>query len=131
MNKSEILAGFNNHLNEFFTDVSKIFPDDMDIKVAQKGLIAIRLANPKLVINIWKTYIADKYGDELAIGDVDFFLTRNYACDFQDNDYINASTILTKIDVLREPMKQMGKENLDKTIVYMQNLTKLCNLYNS
>ena len=131
MNKSEILAGFNNHLNEFFIDVSKIFPDDLDVKVAQKSLAAIRLANPKLIINIWKTYIADKYWDELAMGDVDFFLTRNYACDFKDNDYINASTILNKIDVLRAPMKQMSPENLEKTIVYMQNLTKLCKLYNS
>ena len=131
MNKSEILAGFNNHLNEFFLDVSKIFPNDMDVKVAQKSLIAIRLANPKLIINIWKKFIADKYGDVITNGNMDFFLNRDYASDFQDNDYINAATILNKIDVLREPMKQMGKENLDKTIVYMQNLTKLCNLYNS
>ena len=131
MNKSEILAGFNNHMNDFFNDVSKIFPDDLDVKVAQKGLLAIRLANPKLVINIWKFYIADKYGEAIAAGNMDFFLTRNYAGDLQDNDYINSSTILNKIDVLREPIKQMGKENLDKTILYMQNLTKLCNLYNS
>ena len=131
MNKSEILAGFNNHLNEFFIDVSKIFPDDLDICVAQKSLIAIRLANPKLVINIWKNVLADKYGEAIAAGNMDFFLTHDYAEDFQDNDYINASTILTKIDVLREPMRQMGEENFNKTIVYMQNLTKLCDLYNS
>ena len=127
MDKSEILKTFNNHITEFFDDVLKIFPEDNDIKVAKTSLIAMRKANPRLIINSWKEYIADKYTSEIEAGNVDFFLYKNYSDDVKNEQ--DASMILDKIDTLREPIKQMGEENLQKTIKYIQNLTKLCIMY--
>ena len=127
MNKSDLLIGFNNHINDFFNDVLTIFPNDNEIKVAHTSLLAIRKINPKLIVNIWKIYISDKYTLEIEGGNIDFFINRNYNDDLKEND--NASNILSKIDTLREPVKQMGEDNKMKTIRYIQNLTKLCNLY--
>ena len=127
MNKSDILSGFNNHINEFFNDVTLIFPNDNDIKVAHTSLTAMRKANPKLIISIWKESIYDKYGSEIEVGNIGFFLERNYDSDLKGTD--NAAMILDKINALREPVRNMGKENLAKTTTYIQNLTKLCKLY--
>ena len=64
MNKTDILSGFNNHLNEFFNDVVNIFPDNLDIKVAQTSLSTMRKANPRLIVAIWREHIVSKYEKE-------------------------------------------------------------------
>ena len=61
------------------------------------------------------------------MGNIEFFINKNYTDDLKDIE--NSSTILTKIDTLREPIKQLSSENMKKTIQYIQNLSKLCNLY--
>ena len=127
MNKSTILAGFNNHLNEFFNDVVTIFPDNLDIKVAHTSLTTMRKANPRLVIAIWREHIVDKYENEIKNGNIDFFLNKNYNEDVKSVD--NANNILEKINLLKEPIRNMGEDNLNKTIEYIQNLSKLCLLY--
>ena len=127
MDKTDLLKGFNNHITEFFNDVLTIFPNDDEINTAYASISAIRKFNPKLIITVWKKYIADNYRNEIEIGDIDFFINRSYKNDFKDTN--NASSILDKIDTLREPIKQMGHDNKEKTIKYIQNLTKLCILY--
>ena len=127
MNKSELLNAFNNHMADFFEDVLTIFPDDSDIKIAKTTIIGMRKINPKLVIKIWKEYILDKYKSEIDNGDIDFFINKNFSDDLKDTS--NSGVILEKIDSLREPIKKMGQDNLTKTIKYIQNLTKLCNMY--
>lgn len=128
MNKSDLLNAFNNHIIEFFDDIIKIFPDNTDIQLAKTTLIAIRKINPKLIIKIWKDYIRDKYNTEITNGNIDFFLEKDYSEDLKYTG--NVSTILEKIATLREPLKQMSEENLTKSIQYIQNLTKLCNMFN-
>ena len=126
MNKSELLSTFNNHIQEFFKDVIIIYPEDDDIKVASTSLGVMRKANPRLVIEMWKEYML-KYKEQINEGNIDFFINKNYADDLKTTS--NSSVILEKIDTLREPMKKMDPENLKKTIKYVQNLTKLCEIY--
>ena len=127
MNKSDILGAFNNHISEFFNDVSIIFPDNNDIKLALTSLSTVRKMNPRLVISIWKEYIVDKYRSAIEAGNMDFFLDKNYTADVKDLG--QAASILQKIDTLREPVREMGEHNLNKTREYMKNLTKICDLY--
>jgi hypothetical protein len=127
MNKTEVLSAFNNHMQEFFADVLVLFPEDNDIRVASSSLIAMRKANPRLIMNIWKQYITDKYSDEIAEGNIKFFIERNYDEDLKSTD--QAAMILEKINTLREPMRQMSDENLKKTVGYIQNLTKISKMY--
>tara|TARA_Y100000389_G_scaffold49075_1_gene44700 strand:+ start:471 stop:863 length:393 start_codon:yes stop_codon:yes gene_type:complete len=127
MNKSDILGAFNNHICDFFNDVSIIFPDNNDIKLALTSLSTVRKMNPRLVISIWKEYIVDKYRSAIEAGNMDFFLDKNYTADVKDLG--QAASILQKIDTLREPVREMGEDNLNKTREYMKNLTKICDLY--
>lgn len=127
MNNSDLLAAFNNHIIEFFDDVVRIFPDNSDIKLAKTTLITMRKANPKLIIRIWKDYIFDKYNNEIMDGNIEFFIDKDYSDDIK---YVgNTATILEKIATLRKPIKEMSEDNLNKTIKYMQNLSKLCGMY--
>lgn len=128
MNNSDLLAAFNNHIIDFFDDVVRIFPDNSDIKLARTTLITMRKANPKLIIRIWKDYIFDKYNDEINNGNIQFFIEKDYSDDVKYTG--NTATILEKIATLRNPIKEMSTENLNKTIKYIQNLSKLCALYN-
>jgi len=127
MKNSDILNAFNNHIIEFFDDVVNIFPNNTDIKVAKTTIITIRQVNPKLIIRIWKEYISDKYDNEIKDGNLTFFIEKDYADDLKYTD--NTSTILEKISTLREPIKQMNKDNIDKTTKYIQNLSKLSTMY--
>ena len=127
MNKLDLLTVFNDQLGKFFDDIISIFPDDSDLKVAQVSLLGIRKANPKLIISIWVTYISIPYKVEIENGNIDFFINKDYSVDLKDN--ASALSILSKISVLRGAIKQLGSENLIKTIQHIKNLTKLGEMY--
>jgi hypothetical protein len=128
MDKSQILKGFNDHFVEFVEDVERVFPDDNDISTVKESFIQMRKANPRLVIKAFKEYFLNKYRCEIESGNIDFFINKDYNTDLSvvgDSDYI-----LNKIDVLRNPVKNMNKEDQTKVIKYIQNLSKLCDIYN-
>lgn len=127
MDKSNILQGFNNHFEEFVQDIQNVFPDEIDLKAAANMLSTVRKANPKLIIKIWKSYISDKYHREIEEGSISFFIDKNYNQDLQYLD--NSRKVLQSIEKLRVPISQMGTANQNKSMQYIQNLTKLSNLY--
>jgi hypothetical protein len=123
---SNILTAFNDHFLEFVNDVQSIFPEDPDILLAKNALIAIRKANPKMIVKIWKSYIADKYKDKIKENDISFFLDKDYSSDVS---YVPGSDkIMDSINRLRQPIKNMSPENQLKSMKYIQNLTKLSEL---
>jgi hypothetical protein len=123
---SNILAVFNDHFLEFLNDVQSVFPDDPDILSAKNALMMIRKANPKMIVKIWKTFIADKYKAQIEANDISFFLTKDYSTDVSSAS--GSDKIMESIDRLREPVRNMGVENQAKVMKYIQNLTKLSQL---
>ena len=124
---SNILSAFNDHFVEFVTDIQNVFPEDHDILVAKNSLLAIRKANPKMIVKIWYTYIVGKYKTEIEKGDLTFFINKDYS---QDLIYANnPDKIIESIDRLRMPIKAMNPADQAKTMKYIQNLTKLASMY--
>jgi hypothetical protein len=128
MDKSNILKTFNDHFVDFIEDIQNVFPNNPDIHASKTALLAIKKANPKLIIKIWDEYIVRKYKDRIVNGDLSFFIDKDYTEDLSDMD--SAATIVKKINVLRGPIRDMGSENQEKCMKYIQNLTKLSELYN-
>ena len=120
---------FNDHFAEFVNDIQSVFPNDADILTAKNALLAIRKANPKLLVRIWIKYVYNPYKQQIEDGDINFFLTKDYASDLSRND--NSDKIMESIDRLRNPVKEMSPENQAKTMKYIQNLTKLSVIYES
>jgi hypothetical protein len=123
---TNLVTVFNDHFSEFVNDVQSVFPDDTDILTAKNSLIAIRKANPKLLVRIWIKYVYTPYKQQIDEGDINFFLTKDYSSDLAKND--NADKIMESIDRLRKPVKDMSPENQAKTMKYIQNLSKLAML---
>ena len=120
---SNILSVFNDHFSEFINDIQSVFPQDADILTAKNALLAIRKANPKLLVRVWVKYVSSPYKTEIEAGNIEFFINKDYSSDFAQKD--NADKIMEAIDRLRGPIKQMSAENQAKTMKYIQNLSKL------
>lgn len=123
---ANILSAFNDHFVEFVTDIHNVFPEDQDILVAKNSLLAIRKANPKMIVKIWNTFIVSKYKKEIELGDISFFINKDYSQDLVTAQ--NSDKIMEAINRLREPIKQMNQSDQAKTMKYIQNLTKLASL---
>ena len=109
--------------DEFVGDIYGAFPDNVDVLTAKNALLAIKKANPKLLVKIWTTYVVAPYKDRIDAGDIHFFIDKDYSTDLSRN--ANADKIMESINKLRDPVKQMSPENQAKTMKYIQNLTKL------
>ena len=123
---NNILTAFNDHFFDFLTDVQNVFPEDVDILSAKNALIAIRKANPKMIVKIWNAFIVGKYRSEIEAGNLDFFVNKDYSQDV--SNAANSDKIMESIDRLRAPIKNMTPENQAKVMKYIQNLTKLAEL---
>ena len=124
-----ILNAFNDHFMEFVSDIINVFPDNTDIVSAKNSFALIRKANPKLIVKIWKSYVVDKYGSEIDLGNISFFIDKDYASDLTNAE--NSDKIIEAINRLRNPVKMMSDESQQKSMKYIQNLKKLCILYHS
>jgi len=127
MSSQNILTAFNDHFVEFISDVQSVFPENADVLTAKNSLMMIRKANPKMIIKIWRSNIVDKYRSQIESGDISFFIEKDYSSDLTKTEY--SDKIMEGIDRLRNPIKDMAQDNRDKTMKYIQNLTKLCILY--
>ena len=125
--KSLLLNAFNTQLFEFIEDIELVFNEDNSVKRAKAGLVMIKKVNPTLTIRIWYNYICSKYESEINNDNIDFFLDKDYK---KDLVYMNQSDdIISSIDKLRDPIKNMSKENQEKSFRYIKNLCILSKIY--
>jgi len=120
---TNLVTVFNDHFAEFVGDIQSVFPEDLDILTAKNSLLAIRKANPKLLVKIWIKYVYTPYKEQIEAGNITFFITKDYSTDLVKND--NADKIMDSINRLRNPIKEMSSESQTKSMKYIQNLSKL------
>ena len=123
-----ILTAFNNHFEEFLNDVVRVFPYDMEIATAANALGKLRKANPRLIILTFKDHVRKPYGAQIEEGNLEFFLEKDYTSDVEGSS--QAGAILDKVDKIKEPIRNMDETEKAKVLHYLQNLCKLCDLYN-
>ena len=123
----DIQKAVNNHFVEFIEDIANYFSDNVEIKTTANALKTMRKANPKLIISVWKTSVVDIYAAQIEEGDISFFITKDYNKDLANLESNNEA--LNAIERIRKPIQDMPKEDQDKSMKYIQNLTKLCDLY--
>ena len=124
------LKAFNNHLKEFITDITTVLPKDSELRTTKfflEGLIKIK---PSQIIKAWKLYIIEPYKLQINKGDYNFFLNKDYTNDIDKTwDDGNGNDILSAISRIRIKLKTLDEIDKKKTIKYVQNLSKLCELY--
>ena len=77
------LTAFNNQFNEFFDEIIKLFPSDVDIVNTKNSLQLMKKMNPRLIILCWKDFIAKPYGSEIEKGGMDYFISKDYSTDVE------------------------------------------------
>ena len=127
MDKKTLLKAFNDHFEDFMKDIRAVFPNDEDLKFTELAIKALRMANARMLICTWRESVTDVYGAQIDKGDKMFFLEKDYGGDLHGST--GADKIAASIDRLRGPIREMGVENQNKSMRYVQNLTKLSRLY--
>lgn len=127
MDKKLILKTYINQFDEFLDDTLRLFPKDTDIRYCKTSFNIIKKTNPKMIIKTWKIYIADKYKKQIEDSDVDFFMSKNYNDDLVDVS--NSQYVIKTINRLKKPIAKMDDNNKNKCMKYLQNLSKLSELY--
>jgi hypothetical protein len=120
---TNITTIFNDHFTEFINDIYNVFPNNVKLLAAKNALFAIRRANPKMIIKMWISYIAEPYKTQIESSDISFFLEKDYSNDFVD--YTQSDDIMDYINMLRDPIKNMSPDNQVKAMKYIQNLSKI------
>ena len=127
--KSTILRTFNKHFFEFIEDIVRIFPDNMDVKTAKSSFELIKMGNPTAIIKSWHIFVYLPYSSVIVQGDITFFFEKDYSTDL--NHLSNSNEIMKIIDTIRDPVKNMNEKERKFTMKYIQNLSKLSDIYNS
>lgn len=125
--KITILRAFNNHFFDFVKHIVDIFPDNHDLQITQTSLQTIKKANPTAILKAWDYFIYTPYKSVIEEGNITFFFEKDYS-----NDLVymaNSQKIMDVIDTLREPIKMMSETNKNISMKYIQNLSKLSNMY--
>tara|TARA_B110000008_G_scaffold246990_1_gene258205 strand:- start:5009 stop:5356 length:348 start_codon:yes stop_codon:yes gene_type:complete len=112
---------------EFINDVIILMPEDLDLKTAATFMEGIKKVNPRLIISTWNNWVVTEYRTEIEIGDFSFFEDKDYSRDMVGS--ASENKILEVIERIRKDVKSMGTTNKNKTLKYMQNLTKLSDIY--
>lgn len=127
MAHKNLVSIFNEHLVEFFDDVQRIFPDNVDVLTGKNSILAFKKINPALIIRIWATYIGSVYATQIENNDISFFVGKDYSGDLAYAS--NAEKIMEIINRLRDPVSKMNKDEQTKTMKYIKNLSKLSMLH--
>lgn len=130
MNKNQIIDTFNKHFMEFIIDIERVFPEDNDIMTMRKSLNKSLMLLPKTLIRMFNDYFVTSYSNEIENGDLTFFIENDYRTKhgYSPTDEV---WVINKIDILREPVRNMSDEDKEKVIQYLKNLKKLSDLYNN
>ena len=112
---------------EFIDDVITIFPDNADLQTGRTFLVGIKKVNPKKIIDVWKRYVNDLYLKEINEGNFDFFINKDYSHDLR----YTTTNVVSIIEDIKKLLRNTTEENKEKSLKYVQNLCKICNLYYS
>lgn len=126
MEKKLYLSSFNDHFEEMLVDISRIYPEDSDIKKVHTYLSGIRSVNVTKIHKIFRESVINKYRKNIMNDEIDFFLDKDYSEDLSSKykDRVNE-----KLDFLKNTIRKMELNEQQKIIQYLKNLISLSDLY--
>lgn len=128
MSKSLLLKAFNKHFFQFLDDVIGFFPENVELISSRAHFETVKSANPTMLLKIWHKYIYTPYHEQIEAGDLNFFIEKDYSEDLRNMQ--NSEKIIQVINTsLREPLKIMDVDNLDKCRQHFQLVTRISARY--
>jgi len=125
--KSSILKAFNTHFFAFIDEITTIFPENDGVRGSKTSFELFRKANPTSLLKAWHIFVYTPYRNVIDAGQLDFFFEKDYSQDLAHMG--NSADIMAIIDTLRQPVKEMSDINRAHSMKYIQNLSKLSDMY--
>lgn len=125
--KSIVLRAFNKLFFEFIDDLLNIYPNNVEMMSARDAFLTVKKMNPTSIIKGWNNGVYTAYKKEIEAGDIDFFTNKDYSNDL--TNVANTQNVLSMIDKVREPIKNLNEQNKAQVKKYIMNLSKLSNVY--
>lgn len=126
--KPQALQEFNNQFFELIDDVNRIFPDQTEIKNTKMFVTLASKVKPTCVMEFVKGYIITPYGSYIKEGNLDFFSNNDFS---KDSNVGGSDYILDKIKIVTNYINRMTDNEKKTVVIYLQNMTELCELYYS
>jgi hypothetical protein len=127
-NNSLVIHAFFKHFDEFMEDIIRVYPENKKYLKLKMYFEGLKKANPRILIMAWKNMITEPYRAQIEAGDVNFFVEKDYT---EDVDWVNKKhNADDSIAEMRASVRNMGSENTEKAMTYVQNLSKIGDLYN-
>lgn len=130
MDYSDILKGFNNHVEEFFIELEECFPNNEGVKYSKLGFEKLRKVNPKLLMEFFRKYFYI-YKEDVLNNRLEIFISKNYEYDLRNLTEDKKLYIMQQIDLLRKPIliSLENDKNRECVIKYFKNFMSLCEIY--
>lgn len=128
MSQNPYVTAFNAQIVEFINDISTVFPTNVDILTAKNGITTLQNANKRMLIKIWIEHVSDIYYSEIMSGDIGFFIEKDYMKDINKFN-TDSNKVIGIINLIRTPVKLMNDRDKERSMKYIQNLTKLADIY--
>jgi hypothetical protein len=125
--KNTLIRAFNKHFFEFLDDIISVVRENEEIIYAKQSFETFKRANPTLIIKIWFKHIYFPYQEVVHRGDISFICEKDFNQDLEGLS--NSQEIMEVIDKLRHPIKNMSVKNKAHTMKFIQNLSKLSEMY--
>ena len=118
---------FNTKLEEFIGDLSATFPELNDIKSIKTSFVFAKSMNPRMPQQLFKSYVADKFGEKIMARDEGFFLEHDYKDVLDDSGMISGfdKSSVDIIGQLKTMWKDMSTVNKDAVWKYLAVLVYL------
>lgn len=126
-NKTTILKSFNTLFFDFLNDIIDIFPENTNIIQAKTSFEMFKQLNPTILIKCWYKKIHLPYQKQIENYNIDFFCEKEYNEDL--SALSNSNEIVKIIDSLKDSVRNMSDVNKTHSMKYIQNLSKLSNIY--
>jgi hypothetical protein len=117
MSKKILLEAFFNQFDSFFSNLTKMYPEDPDFPSFSTNLYLMKNTNPMMVVKYVKTEIIEPYNDKIINRDESFFLNQDYS----SRDDVN----LNIVDKLKQYIQNMSPETKSVVWSYIEIITKL------
>jgi hypothetical protein len=125
---ASLLGAFNAQLIKFIEDISTVLRP-ADAAEARQSVSALKLAlrlSPAAAVGVWRGY-AQLYAEDIAAGDIQSFIHRDYAGVLKDRD----TSWLAACEKIRKCAEYLDVGDQKKTMGYVQLLTRLATMYDA
>lgn len=119
---------FSEHLYDFYNELIILYPKNNELKAGRTMVETLKKFNPKKLMESWKVYVVIPYEKQIMKGDLNYFLNHSFDEECSNNKYGKKES-QEWMNEIKSIVKSMDTDNLNKSIKYFQNLTKICNMY--